>query len=225
MNASARSTLKLLLAGALIGTCTAAAAAPITGAISSAGTICLGSTPSTPVGSTCTHQDASTLTYIDFINGSLAPVGLTASPGLPGNFIFLTAFEDLMPLLGQIGQFFDVTLPGPSDPLSSFVPVSPLWQVTGTDGMTYTYTLDHLDSIFRLNGHALDVRGTGDLCRNGIDCTIFNFIFTTQDTDLAIRTTFSLSQSGLTVPEPGPLGLLGVGLFGLAVVARRRLGL
>jgi hypothetical protein len=93
--------------------------------------------------------------------------------------------------------------------------------------MTYTYSLTSLDSIFRINHHALDIRGQGTMCRNDTDCSPFSFLFTTQDADGAIRTTFSMSQAGSggqnqKVAEPGPLALLALGLLGLAVGVRRR---
>ena len=214
---------KLLVAGIAAAGLTAATAAPLTGSVSSVGTLCLGSTPTTPTTAECTHQDASTLTYLDFINGGLAPVQLTPTPGQPGNLVFLTALGDLTPLVDQIGQIQDFMIPGLGQPLSSFSDVNPLWRVTGTDGALYTYALEDLTFINRLNGHALDVRGTGNLCRNGTDCNLFSFLFTTQDADGALRTTFSLSQSGFgKVHEPGSLTLLGLGLAGLAAGVRRR---
>jgi len=128
---------KLLVTGLAAAGFTAASAAPLSGTVSSAGTLCLGLNPGNITGQECTAQDVSSLTYFDFITGGTG--GLTASPGAPGNVLFLSGSGDLMPLVGQTGSINDFAIPGPGDSLATFSSVSPLWTATGTDGATYTY--------------------------------------------------------------------------------------
>jgi hypothetical protein len=79
-------------------------------------------------------------------------------------------------------------------PLSLHTDVNPLRRVIGADGGTCADVPQDLNSVVRLNGHALDVRGTGNPWRIDTDCKLFSFLVKTLDADGGPRTTLSLPQ-------------------------------
>ncbi len=93
-------------------------------------------------------------------------------------------------------------------------PENPLW-VVSFGGATYSFAAD-IFSIASQSDVFLNIVGSGTLSATGFDDTAgsWSFTMTTQGSQFG--------WSSATVPAPGSLLLLSLGLFGLGASARRR---
>jgi MYXO-CTERM domain-containing protein len=92
-------------------------------------------------------------------------------------------------------------------------PILPLWSHNGLSFDLTTFGIDERE------GDVLVLKGTGIFKAAGFDDTLGNWVMTLNLSGKSASGTYSASSA---IPEPGLLGLLGLGLLGLARSVRTR---
>jgi PEP-CTERM motif len=137
-------------------------------------------------------------TYLDF-SPSGGGGGFFRAADCSGDFAAALTCDALF---GDVGTIVDLSI-------SPFVPVAGFWQIG-----PFSFDLQSLVSVDRSMQNALTVSGSGLISAAGFDPTPGSWLLTANQA----QTTFSYSASSATeVPEPGPLALLGLGIFGLGM--------
>ncbi|VAX00039.1 hypothetical protein MNBD_GAMMA19-406, partial [hydrothermal vent metagenome] len=100
---------------------------------------------------------------------------------------------------------------------SPFSTVSPLWTIAG-----FSFDLETVTEGPTGPGVDLALSGTGTLMRAGYDNTTYNWAYSGNAIAGTLQVFSSASAPTTSVPEPGSLALLGLGLVGFAVTGYKR---
>ena len=113
---------------------------------------------------------------------------------------------------GTVG-FFDDFMFAPAN-----TPIDPLWSVTD-GGTTFSFSLQSVTEEFQ-SDNFLSLSGWGWLTGTGFDDTFAKWTFSSDD---ASSTAFQIDASTSTAaPEPGMIGLLGLGMAAVGFATHRR---
>ena len=162
-----------------------------------------------------------TATGIDFTSNS------SPSAGSPGTFVVTAATGSFLsagitPLVvspccsGTTGTINDFSFAGTGN--ASF-PLPPIAGFQLISSPSFSFNLSSV-TVTEQDANFLSILGTGTLNLAGFQPTPGLFFYSTQGNGVGV---FSSSETDQAVPEPGSMVLLGTGLIGLAVLARKRL--
>ncbi|HND60298.1 MAG TPA: hypothetical protein PLB90_02385 [Opitutaceae bacterium] len=164
----------------------------------------------------------------DLINGNISFAGSMSTNN--GGIVGATTIN--FPAYGQYvftvdGDFasyvsvYNAATFAPSWNFSSGGSLPGLWSVGG-----FTFNLQSSSIIVQGlvgNNYWLVIEGTGTVVGNGFDPTVGSWSFTTQNKNNTSTSGFSFSAQSSAVPDGGTTALLvGLGLVGMSVIARRR---
>lgn len=153
------------------------------------------------------------------ISGNIAFVGLSTITGTTINFSGATAvgyadgdFAAEGVGVGNVAVFtsFDYAA-------NPFLGISPLWTIGD-----FSFDLNTITVGPTGLGVDLALFGTGTLMNASYDDTVYNWAYSGNFIGNSTLQIFSSATSPVSVPEPGSLALLGLGLVGFAVTNYRR---